>query len=121
MKKFLLATVALSIFGAAPALSCGMMQQAATSAAASGQTAQLSGMMCSAPAAAQAQPQMSQPGQQQAQASGGCTCCRSMAMMQPQSGQPGGSSMPNMGNMPGMGGTPEMQHGTPPAPQPSKP
>ena len=120
MNRLLLATVALSAIGVAPALSCGMMQQTAGSGAAPGQTAQSSGMMCSAPAAAQAQPQMSQPGQQ-AQSSGGCPCCRNMAMMQPQPGQQGGSSMPGMGTMPGMGDMPGMQHGTPPAPEQPKP
>jgi hypothetical protein len=117
MKKLLFATVALGALISAPAMACPMMQQTAAAGSTGTQTTQAGGMICSRPTAmqAQAQPEMSQPGQQ-AQSSGGCSCCRNMAMMQPpaQSGQ--SPSMPNMGNMPGM------QPNTPqPTPAPEQP
>ena len=110
MKKLSLATVAFGALISAPAIGCPMMQQTTAANSTGTQMAQAGGMMCGRPAAmqAQAQPGMSQPGQQ-AQSSSGCPCCRNMAMMQPpsQAEQPPSlgeqsPSMPNMGTMPGM-------------------
>ena len=104
MRLMMLAAVALTALGTAPAVAqgCGMTGQGASAAG--------GGMMCSRPMATQAQVTAPQPGQQ---TSSGCACCRKMAMMQhpmPVMQPIPGMQQPAPGTQPSM---PGMQHQMP--------
>lgn len=126
MKAFALVVAAGAAFLSAPALACGMMGNAASTAAAPQGVGSPAASMCAMPpaTATQAQADVGQgtrPGQAPAM-SGGCPCCRAMAMMQPRPGQQGAT--PGIGGMDHHGdhhAMPGMRHDAPTAPHPAAP